>query len=232
MPETLYAILTNGNILPITDVTALAIDSTLTIKPGDFYRNDYVEQTIEQSDTPEYHVVTNQEGDTKLAAALETESWLCSFWKFTRGASLPILYLAWRDVEAICDQYPNRVYSGVNTGVLYLPLRSGNIAVITGVAASTTAVTINSSLAIFPGDYYRNNYIEQELGEHNDGGVTITDLVVTSQFGDSKDGDPLNPETWDASHYAFTRTGLITLYTPWSRVVGGPSTNYPNRVAA
>jgi hypothetical protein len=224
MAETLYVILKSGNIVPVTDVTALAIDSSKTIKPGDYYRNTYVTQAVGGTDNP--IVVTVAGGDNVTPAALRTESWLCSFWKFTRGASLPIVYHRWSDVEAICDQYPNRVYSGVNTGVLYLPLKSGNIAVITGVDPSTTAVAINTSLTVYPGDYYRNRYLQQAAGN-----VANTDVVITSEAGDAVDGDALNPETWDGSHYEFTRTAKITLYTPWSHVDGGPATSFLNRAA-
>jgi hypothetical protein len=228
MPETLYIILRNGNYVPVTGVTALALDSTLTIKPGDFYRDEYVQQTL-YAGTHNDLVITDQKGDAVGAtpAALRTESWLCSYWKLTRGSSLPILRFRWVDVEAICDQQPNRVTT--QTNALYVPLRSGNVAVISGVAASTTAVAQNTSMTIYPGDYYRNDYTEQT---GSSGAGSFEDLLVTNQLGDTKDGDPLNSETWDASHMEFTRTGLLTLYIPERNVLGGPCTSYPNRVAA
>lgn len=226
MAETLYAILKNGTISPITDVTALAIDNTLTIKPGDDYRDEWVEQTV-VAGTNNDVVITQVLGDQVTPTAPHAESWLCSFWKFTRGASLPIIRLKWADVEAICDQYPNQVYSGATTGVVYLSLRSGNLAVITGVAASTTAATVNTSLTVYPGDYYRNTFMDMGTDEGN---FTLFALAV--QRGDAANGDALRAESWDASHYEFTRTPSLTLYIPWSNVVGGVSTNYPNRAAA
>src|SRR5688500_15062167 len=111
MPETLYIILRNGNIVPVTGVTALALDNTLTIKPGDFYRDEYTLPTDVNSASVQRDgkVFTKQLGDQVSETALKTESWTCSYWKFTRGASLPILRYRWVDVEAICSDYPNRV---------------------------------------------------------------------------------------------------------------------------
>lgn len=221
--ETLYAILKNGTISPITDVTALAIDNTLTIKPGDDYRDEWVEQTV-VAGTNNDVVITQVLGDQVTPTAPHEESWLCSFWKFTRGASLPIIRLKWTDVEAICDQYPGRQYTGTNTGVVYLTLRSGKVAVITGVAASTTAIAPNTSLTVYPGDYYRNTFMDMGTDEGN---FTLFALAV--QRGDAANGDALRAENWGASHYEFTRTGLLTIQIPWSNVVGGPATSYPNR---
>lgn len=213
MAETLYIITTGGDILTVSEVTALAIDNTFTIKPGDYYRNEWIEQEI----TIALNTLTKQKGDQVTAAALKDESWLCSFWKFTRGASLPIFYHKWADTVAICNLQPNAEDA---TASFYLPLVSGGIAVYSGVTASTTAITINSNLTVYPGDYYRNAYVDQT----EDG---ATSIIETEQYGDARDGDALNSESWGCSHYEIARAGLLTLYTPWVHVRGGPTTSFP-----
>lgn len=213
MAETLYIITTGGDILTVSEVTALAIDNTFTIFPGDYYRNEWVDQTVTVSDT----LLTSQYGDQVTPSALRPESWICSFWKFTRGASLPIMYHKWSDTFAICNLPPNAEDA---TASFYLPLVNGGIAVYSGVTASTTAITINNDLTIYPGDYYRNTYVDQtEEGS--------SDIVATHQKGDARDGDALNSESWTASHYQIARAGLLSLHTPWAHVRGGPTTAFP-----
>jgi hypothetical protein len=223
MPETLYAILKSGDVKPISGVTALAIDNTLTIKPGDFYRNEWIVQEDDGSPL----LVTKQKGDqTGSPQALRDESWVCSHWKFTRGVSLPIIYLPWTEVEAICSAWPDQPVSG-GTRVHYVTLRSGLVAPITYVDDDPAAITPNSNLTINPGDYYRNEYIEQSNISAN---PISWDLLGTNMFGDARDGDALNSESWGCSHYAFARDNagaLLTLYIPWIHVAG-ISPEYPN----
>lgn len=212
MAETLYIITTGGDILTIDEVTALAIDNTLTIEPGDYYRNEWTEQ--DEMSSPD-QAITKTKGDAVTGAALKTESWLCSFWKFTRGASLPIFYVKWADVIAICNLMPN---TEDDTAQIYVPLINGGIAVYSGITASTTSITINSSLTVYPGDYYRDEWTDEDAG---------ISVALVNQYGDAVTNVALHAESWGCSHYALARSGLITLYIPWSNVRGGPTTEFP-----
>lgn len=215
MAETLYVVLKSGEVLTVDQVTALELDNSKTISPGDSFRNEWIEQVATVSD----NILTSQKGDQVTPAGLRNESWLCSFWKFTRGVNLPIMYHKWADVDGICNLLPDAVSAGAQ---YYVPLVSGRILVYSGLGTTTatTGITINTAMTIYPGDFFRNVYVEQT----EDGSP---DQVVTNQYGDARDGDALNPETWTASHYEFTRPGLLTLYAPWSSVRGGPSVAFP-----
>jgi hypothetical protein len=215
MAETLYVVLKSGEVLTVDEVTALELDSSKTISPGDFYRNEWIEQEVTIGDL----LLTKQKGDQVTPSGLRNESWLCSFWKLTRGANLPILYFKWADVDGICNLLPDAENAAAQ---YYVPLVSGRILVYSGVGTTgaTTGITINTAMTVYPGDYFRNVYVEQTA-------EGSPDQVVTEQYGDARDGDALNPETWTASHYEFTRPTLLTLYAPWSSVRGGPSVAYP-----
>lgn len=223
MAETFYVILKTGDILKVTGVTALAIDNTLTIKPGDFYRNKWFQQTVGIGLVTTDFSLLEEKGDaTGAPAGLRDVSYLCSYWKFTRGASLPIMRHRWLDVEAICNEIPNRA---CDSDALYIPLRSGNVAVISGMKAATAALKLDDNLLVYPGDFYRNEYVVQTQASSG-----TNDVLLTNQFGDARDGDALNSESWNCSHLSFDRDALIKLYIPEANVVGGPSEILPNLI--
>lgn len=225
MPEDLFVIFRSGEIMTVGGVTALALDSGNIVYPGDNYENAYVEQSTvfgpNLSGTEDF-LATNVKGDpTSAGQAKRNESWTCSMWKFTRGSN-PIIYHPWFEVEAICDLRPDVASASAS---FYLPLQSGHVAVYSGLAASTTAINPVSNLQVYPGDYWRKEFVEQ-IGLS--GSAYNTDFLATMQRGDAALGTALRPELFQASHYEITRTGLLTLWAPWISVRGGPVTAYPN----
>jgi hypothetical protein len=226
MPETLYVITRMGFWLPVTDVTALAFED-IAVNPGDYWRNDYLTQSdvIGAFGTGPL-LGTEMEGDTRDGDPLRDVEYTQTFWKFTRGASLPIVRHKWSDVMAICSDEPNRQLAST-TNVLYLPLRNGVIAVYSGVSTATTDVVMPSDTVVFPGDFYRNIWFTQ-----SDGSTATGPLLITTMGGDILAGSPaLNSESWTASHIRINRS-TINLYAPLENVVSGPATRYPNRTVS
>jgi hypothetical protein len=222
MPETLFVILRSGEVDTIDDVTALALDSTPVIYPGDTYENAWVEQEV-VAGTYASFIATNQKGDPTITGqAQRDESWKCSVWKFTRGTDLPVLKISWSEVEAICNLRPD---VPDETAEVYLPLRSGHVAVYSGLGDATNAINPASNLTIYPGDYWRKAYVEQVTQDNVTYAVTY---LLTKQKGDAPSGLALRDYKILASHYQITRDGFLTLWAPWSDVRGGPVTEFPN----
>jgi hypothetical protein len=225
MPETLYVIARTGHWLPVTDVTALAFED-IVVQPGDYWRNNW----IEQSDGVGAFgsgplLVTNVDGDIIASNALRTVEYTQTFWKFTRGASLPIIRHAWSDVMAICSDEPNRQLAST-TNVAYATLRNGVVAVYSGISTGTTDIVDPSNTTVYPGDYYRDIYLVQE-----DGSTGVAPLLTTRTDGDNIGAQPLNSESWGCSHIRINRS-TINLYIPRANIISGLSTRYPNRTVS
>jgi hypothetical protein len=113
---------------------------------------------------------------------------------------------------------------------LYVTLKDGNVLPISDVESVTLETP---EVKVFPGDYYRNEWVEQsgydDPGEPGAGdGLILYDVPVTKQMGDAVTGEELRDESWKATNYLFARTdGKADIMIPYSHVAG-ISTSYPN----